>query len=121
MLDVVGQQPLEVALIQDDYMVEALLAERPDHPLGDACRLGTTAWAGNSLAAERSRPPDEAFAEDRVPVGDGIAGKGKEPPVKTKAHKPPKKPVIRRPPAALAMGRSLVHDASARERAGGVW
>ncbi len=45
--------------IQDDDMVESLLAEGPDHALGNAVRLRTTEWAEDSLDADCSRPRDD--------------------------------------------------------------
>ena len=57
--DEVTEHVLQVALIHDDHMVEALPAQRADQPLGDAVGLRRRDRREHGLDADPPRPGDE--------------------------------------------------------------
>src|SRR5262245_10780923 len=71
-LEVTGQQPPEMALVQDDHVVQAFTADTPDQPL-DVRILPRTPWGDHDLLDPHMLDPlPKGSAIDAVPIAQEI-------------------------------------------------
>ena len=70
---VLGQDRAQVALVEDDQMVEALAAQRADQALGDRVRLGRVHRREDRLDADPGSARDEGAAVAAVAIADQVA------------------------------------------------
>ena len=66
--DELGGDRSQVPLVNDDKAIQALAAERPDHPFRDGIRPGCADRAEQHLDAEAPGPQREVATVHRVPV-----------------------------------------------------
>ena len=67
------EYPLEVSLIEDDHMVEALSSDRPDHPLDIWVLPRRPSCGSDLLDAHRRDSTSEIEAVDSISVPDEIS------------------------------------------------
>ena len=58
----------EVLLVEDDQVVEAVVAQGPDDPLANRVGAGRPHWTEEGLDAQALGPPNEILTLDGVPV-----------------------------------------------------
>ena len=68
--DVFPQHPAQMPLVVHDHVIEAFAAERADHALGDAVRLGRADRRQHGPDADPGRLGDEVSAIARVAIPD---------------------------------------------------
>ena len=66
--DELGEDRPEVLLVEDDQVVEALAAERPDHPFRDSIRFRRPNRGADGVDADASGALAEVAAIDRIAI-----------------------------------------------------